>query len=86
MLSQTFLNFFEPSRTVLCLFLQTITKLLLHFNNVENLDLAVRGCYASPHSKVKYNIQNPDLTVRGMLCMSHSKVKYNIQNPDLAVG
>ena len=48
MLSQTFLNFFEPSRTVLSLFLQTITKLFLHFDNVEYPDLAVKGCYASP--------------------------------------
>ena len=47
MLSQTFSNFFKPSRTVLSLFLQTYTKLFLHFNNVENLDLIVRGCYAS---------------------------------------
>ena len=48
MLPRTFSNFFEPSRTVLSLFLQTITKLFLHFNNVENLDLVVKGCYASP--------------------------------------
>ena len=46
MLSQTFLNFFEPSQTVLSLFLQTITKPFLHFNHVENSDLVVRGCYA----------------------------------------
>ena len=62
----------------------TILKLLpnfffLHFNNVENLDLTVRGMLCMPHSKVKYNIQNPDLAVRGMLCMPNSKVKYKIQ-------
>ena len=59
MLSQTFSNFFEPSRTVLSLFLQTITKLFLHFNNVENPDLAVRGHYAPPtaRSNTTYKIQ-----------------------------
>ena len=79
MLSQTFSNFFEPSQTVLSLFLQNITKFFLHFNSVENLDLAVRGMLCMPYSKVKYNIQNLDLAVGGMLCIPHSKVKYKIQ-------
>ena len=48
MLSRTLSNFFEPSQTVLSLFLQTITKLFLHFNNVENSELVVRGRYAPP--------------------------------------
>ena len=75
MLSQTFSNHLEQ-------FYLSSYKLLQNFFYILIMwkipDLAVRGCYASPHSKVKYNLQNPDLAVREMLCMPHSKVKYNI--------